>query len=146
MKVHHGTGFPNIVRLAEIGLLMPLQTAAVERGFSVQNSIHSKQCNRLNPESVQIDDCQLSRSSHREIWLASSPFTLEGEKNNVFLWNKKFHMNICTIDLWLFGYGFLFFFSYFDCLVILHSFIWSWHRNNDVYLHPDYVERLRTAI
>ena len=52
ISAHHGASFPNLLRLSEIGLLMPLQTAAVERGFSVQNIIHSKQRNRLNPDSV----------------------------------------------------------------------------------------------
>jgi hypothetical protein len=48
----HKDTFPNLLVLANIALMLPLQTADVERAFSCQNLIKSSQRNRLSPESV----------------------------------------------------------------------------------------------
>ena len=42
------THYPSLSKLAEIILLYPLSTAEVERGFSYQNAMKTKFCNRLN--------------------------------------------------------------------------------------------------
>ena len=48
----HSQSFPNLLKLAEIGLILPLHTSDVERGFSVQNLIHTGLRNRLGVEMV----------------------------------------------------------------------------------------------
>ena len=40
--------FPNLSKLASVALLAPLQTATVERGFSIQNEIKVSARNRLS--------------------------------------------------------------------------------------------------
>jgi hypothetical protein len=48
----HADTFPNLLQLARIALVLPLQTADVERAFSCQNLIKNSQRNRLSPEMV----------------------------------------------------------------------------------------------
>ena len=43
----HGKEFPNLVKLAKLVLIFPLQTATCERGFSVQNCTNTVTRNRL---------------------------------------------------------------------------------------------------
>jgi len=47
IKLHHNGLFPNILTLAEIGLLLPYHTSDCERGFSLQNNIKTCHRNRL---------------------------------------------------------------------------------------------------
>ena len=44
--------FPNLLKLAQIAILLPLQTADVERGFSCQNLVHNSQRNRLDADTL----------------------------------------------------------------------------------------------
>ena len=48
----HPDLFPNLNTLAKIAVVLPLQTADVERGFSVQNQIKTKLRNQLTPTMV----------------------------------------------------------------------------------------------
>lgn len=43
----HRASFPNLIKLAEIALVLPVHTADVERGFSAQNIILTAKRNRL---------------------------------------------------------------------------------------------------
>ena len=46
VKFHSDT-FPNLLKLAQVALLLPVHTADVERGFSSQNCILTPKRNRL---------------------------------------------------------------------------------------------------
>ena len=48
----YGDSFPNLIKLAQLSLVLPLQTADVERSFSVQNQIKTAQRNRISPEML----------------------------------------------------------------------------------------------
>lgn len=48
LTVNHPDSFPNLSKLAMIAVLAPLQTATVERGFSIQNDIKVSSRNRLS--------------------------------------------------------------------------------------------------
>ena len=48
----HPDVFPNLVKLSMLAILVPLQTATVERGFSVQNDIKVASRNRLSSERL----------------------------------------------------------------------------------------------
>ena len=50
---YHGKEFPNITILARLALTSAVHTAGCERGFSVQNRIHTTFRNRLNVETQQ---------------------------------------------------------------------------------------------
>ncbi len=52
IQSNHGETFPNLIRLAQIGLVVPLHTADCERGFSSQNNIHTTKRNRLEPVTL----------------------------------------------------------------------------------------------
>lgn len=52
MYEYHSDSFPNMFMLARIALVLPLQTADVERAFSVQNLIVTSQRNKLKAETV----------------------------------------------------------------------------------------------
>nr|KAG5704901.1 hypothetical protein BaRGS_003884 [Batillaria attramentaria] len=77
MATHHAKEFPNLIKLAELAVTCPLQTADCERGFSAQNRILSALRNRLNPETqnmpmkVKLGDTD----SHRafKIWVNNKP-------------------------------------------------------------------------
>ena len=47
---HHEKRFPNLVKLAHLGLTCPIHTAGCERGFSAQNLILTPLRNRLTPK------------------------------------------------------------------------------------------------
>ena len=61
---HHDVSMPYMVQLAELGLMIPVNTACCERGFSTYNIIKSKLRNQL--KIMQIDSF---------IWLYSVPVT-----------------------------------------------------------------------
>ena len=42
----------NLMKLAELALIAPLQTADCERGFSTQNNIKTADRNRLSPDRL----------------------------------------------------------------------------------------------
>ena len=48
MQTHLSSSFPNLLKLAEIAMILPLHTAEVERRFSTQNLIHTKLRNSLS--------------------------------------------------------------------------------------------------
>ena len=48
----HAAQFPNLLQLARIAIVLPLQMADVERGFSVQNLIKTSQRNRISASMV----------------------------------------------------------------------------------------------
>ena len=50
LTTHHRDQLQEIVKLAQIALVLPLHTAGCERVFSQQNLIVTKQRNRLSPE------------------------------------------------------------------------------------------------
>ena len=50
---YHGEAFPNLITLAKLLLVIPLQTADCERGFSCQNRIHTALRNKLKPSKVE---------------------------------------------------------------------------------------------
>ena len=50
----HKEMFPNMLKLACMALICPVNTAGCERGFSVQNQILSPQRNRLTPETQEM--------------------------------------------------------------------------------------------
>ena len=50
LTIHHADELPNLIRLGQIALLLPLHTADYERTFSAQNLILTKLTNRLAPE------------------------------------------------------------------------------------------------
>ncbi len=47
LRQNHSDSFPNLFILAKLALIVPLQSADCERGFSVQNNIHTSARNRL---------------------------------------------------------------------------------------------------
>ena len=49
---HHRDLIPNLIKLAELALIAPLQTADCERGFSTQNDIKTAARNRLSPDRL----------------------------------------------------------------------------------------------
>ena len=50
LTIHHGDELPNLIKLAQIAMCLPLHTADCERTFSAQNLILTKLRNRLAPE------------------------------------------------------------------------------------------------
>ena len=50
LTTHHSDELPNLIKLAQITLLLPLHTADCERAFSAKNLILTKMRNRLAPE------------------------------------------------------------------------------------------------
>ncbi len=63
-KAHPGC-FPNLE--TQIAIVLPLQTADVERGFSVQNQIKTKLRNQLTPKTVnQLMLVCLEGGSHKK--------------------------------------------------------------------------------
>ncbi|XP_046327844.2 uncharacterized protein LOC124111963 [Haliotis rufescens] len=48
----HPDTFPNLCKIAQVAVLLPLQTATVERGFSVQNLIKRSHRNRLSSQRL----------------------------------------------------------------------------------------------
>ena len=52
LNEHHSETFPNILFLLELGLIMPLHTSHVERGFSAQNNIVIANRNMISPKTV----------------------------------------------------------------------------------------------
>ena len=48
----HADTFPNLVKLAQLALILPLQTADVERGFSAQNLTKTANRNRMEAETL----------------------------------------------------------------------------------------------
>ena len=49
---YHGTEFPNLMKIAELALIAPLQTADCERGFSCQNDIKTRDRNRMSGDRL----------------------------------------------------------------------------------------------
>ena len=49
---YHVDQFPNLIKLAELALIAPLQTADYERGFSTQNDIKTADRNRLSADRL----------------------------------------------------------------------------------------------
>ena len=49
---HHKDNFPNLFKLARLALIIPLQTADCDRGFSRQNLIKDAQRNRHSSERL----------------------------------------------------------------------------------------------
>ena len=49
---HHGDSFPNLIKLAQLALALPVHTADCERGFSAQNHIKTALRSRLKSERV----------------------------------------------------------------------------------------------
>ncbi|XP_046546804.1 zinc finger protein 862-like [Haliotis rubra] len=52
LSSRHPDTFPNLFKIAQVAVLLPLQTATVERGFSVQNLIKRSHRNRLSSERL----------------------------------------------------------------------------------------------
>ena len=52
IKANHPDKFPNIYTLVELCLILPLHTAAYERGFSIQNIIKSIHRNHLGEKAL----------------------------------------------------------------------------------------------
>ena len=52
IHVYHSDTVPNMIRLANLALIMPYQTADCERGFSCQNSIKSSKRSRMKSENL----------------------------------------------------------------------------------------------
>ena len=50
--MYHRDSVPNLIKLANLALIMPYQTADCERGFSCQNAIKCSKRNRLKAESL----------------------------------------------------------------------------------------------
>ena len=48
----HADTFPNLLKLAELAVILPLQTADVERGFSAQNLTKTAHRNRMEAETL----------------------------------------------------------------------------------------------
>ena len=51
---NHGDTFPNLLRLANLAMIMPYHTADCERGFSCQNGILTARRNRLTEASMNV--------------------------------------------------------------------------------------------
>lgn len=49
---YHGTEFPNLMKIVELALIAPLQTADCERGFSCQNDIKTRDRNRMSGDRL----------------------------------------------------------------------------------------------
>ncbi|XP_077863952.1 zinc finger protein 862-like [Saccoglossus kowalevskii] len=54
LYTYHRGLLPNLLKLAKIALVLPVQTADCERGFSVQNKIKTKTRNRLEAERLHV--------------------------------------------------------------------------------------------
>ncbi|XP_077988181.1 zinc finger protein 862-like [Glandiceps talaboti] len=54
MYTYHRDQFPNLLKLAKIALILPIQTADCERGFSVQNKIKTNIRNRFEPDRLDV--------------------------------------------------------------------------------------------
>jgi len=52
IHTHHQDLVPNMLKLAELALIVPLQTADCERGFSTQNDIKTSDRNRLSADRL----------------------------------------------------------------------------------------------
>lgn len=52
LMMHHKDDYPDFAIVAEIALVIPLNSAACERGFSAQNRIKTKSRNRLGEAQV----------------------------------------------------------------------------------------------
>ena len=48
----HADTFPNLLKLAQLALILPLQTADGERGFSAQNLTKTAHRNRMEAETL----------------------------------------------------------------------------------------------
>lgn len=53
LNAAHGKDLPNLVKLAKLVLIIPLQTATCERGFSVQNCTKTVTRNRLREDNLR---------------------------------------------------------------------------------------------
>lgn len=49
---YHSNDFPNLLKIAELALIAPLQTADCERGFSCQNDIKTRDRNRMSGDRL----------------------------------------------------------------------------------------------
>lgn len=54
LYTHHKESLPSLMKLAELALIMPYQTADCERGFSVQNHLKSDKRNRLQEKNLNV--------------------------------------------------------------------------------------------
>ena len=54
LNQHHRSEFPNLLKLAALGLTAPIHTSDCEWGFSAQNNVKTALRNRLAPE--RLDD------------------------------------------------------------------------------------------
>ena len=52
IAANHHDSFPNLLKLAQVALILPVHTAQCERGFSTQNLIKSAHRNRLQEKSL----------------------------------------------------------------------------------------------
>ncbi|XP_060606407.1 zinc finger protein 862-like [Ruditapes philippinarum] len=68
--MYHKEMFPNLLKLAELALIAPLQTADCERGFSTQNDIKSSDRNRLSSNRLN----KLMRISLHKVDIADFDF------------------------------------------------------------------------
>ena len=48
----HADTFPNLMKLAQLALILPMQTADVERRFSAQNLTKTSHRNRMEAETL----------------------------------------------------------------------------------------------
>ena len=83
----HGKELPNLVKLAKLVLIFPLQTATYERGFSVQNCTKTVTRNRLQESNLHalMNICINGPS------LDTSPETLENNKGQETILKLKFN-------------------------------------------------------
>jgi hypothetical protein len=54
LYTHHQESLPNLMKLAELALIMPYHTADCERAFSVQNHLKSDKRNRLLEKNLNV--------------------------------------------------------------------------------------------
>ena len=54
ISTYHKDDYPNLMKLAYLGLSLPVNTAGCERGFSAQNRILNSLRNRLSPNTQDM--------------------------------------------------------------------------------------------
>ena len=87
---YHREDYPNLLILAEMAVILPLQTCDVERGFSKQNWIKTGHRNRLN--EVTLDNLMIVSCEGAPL----HEFDFEGAYE---LWLKEKHRRILDVDI-----------------------------------------------